>query len=157
MAALDWIEAARGENLNGRRENFNFLTKEGARTFKILFVTATALLSFALKNSAGSVDVIRLGSIVVAAHLYLVCGYMVRRVLDAIAVPAIYNEPKNLMYRGHSRCELQIAELDAIKRRIIKATKLNRERARFVRRARVAAMCSPLISGWHRLSAIAKD
>src|SRR5690606_17488154 len=98
MNILDWVENAAVENLRLHHHTADVLAKESATTLTVLLAALGAGIAYSLKMvEAGRIDFLAIGVGAITAYLAIISLFLVCRCMRIEPIPAVHNEPKNLM------------------------------------------------------------
>lgn len=151
---LDWIEKSAIENLKGRVATADTLAKEAVTTLTVLLAGAGGSFALAIKSfdenaNAGSMAALIASMWLTGLTIFLVCWC-----LRIIEIPAVYNQPKQLLGRAAHGASFEAwrrHELTNIEKRIGDAVARNDLIADRLNLIRILATLTPIlaaISAW---------
>lgn len=146
---FEWVEKAGIENLKGRLATADTLAKEAATTLTILLAGAGGSWAYCIKLLDEAATRAGVAAFVAALWLTLLAMLLVWRCLMIGKIPALYNQPGQLLLRHQHKMTLaqwRKGELDNIEERIGKAVARNNETARRLNIVRILATLTPVIS-----------
>lgn len=146
---FEWIEKAAIENLKGRRETADVLAKEAATTLTVFLAGVGGSLAYGIKVLDGDTSNTAIAAAAVCLWLTVLSMILVLTCLKIKGIPAVYNQPGELLKRGDSQDsfdEWRLGELVNIQQRIETAVERNNTTARNLNRVRILAVCTPLIA-----------
>lgn len=146
---FEWIEKAAIENLKGRRETADILAKEAATTLTVLLAGVGGSLAYGVKLLDGDTSNTVIAASAACIWLTLLSMGLVLACLKIKGIPALYNQPGELLKRGESKesfDEWRRGELENIEIRIQTAVRRNNTTARNLNYVRILAVCTPFIS-----------
>jgi hypothetical protein len=147
---LDWIEKAAIENLKGRVATADILAKEAVATLTVLLAGAGGGWALGLKLFDDQASTSAVAAFIAGAWLTLLSMALVWFCMKIDAIPAVYNQPRQLLGRaaqGATFDEWRRHELDNIEERIRDAVKRNNKVASSLNWIRVLATLTPILSG----------
>ena len=145
---LEWVERAAIESLRTHHATADILAKESATTLTVLLAGMAGAFAYSAKAvEANSWGWFSISAVEFAAYIGLLCLWLVLGCLKIKDIPAIYNEPKNLLSAGVTFTELRRYELENMQKRIDDAIARNNSVATTLNRIRLAAVLSPLVFG----------
>jgi hypothetical protein len=145
----DWIEKAGIENLKGRIATADTLAKEAVTTLTVLLAGAGGAWAYAIRLLDEVATRGGVAAVVAAVWLTLLSMFLVLRCLMISAIPAVYNQPGQLLKRpesGYSFDQWRLAELKNIEVRIKQAVRRNDEMAKRLNLVRALATSTPVLS-----------
>lgn len=143
---LDWVENAAIENLRLQHHTADVIARESVTTLTLLLAGVGAGVAYAAKSvDRSALDWLSVGAISVTAYLAVLCLILVVRCLRISPLPAIYNEPGNLLQPDIEFEDLRRYELENMQTRINDAVRRNARIAGSLNRVRIAAALSPLV------------
>lgn len=146
---FEWIEKAAIENLKGRRETADILAKEAATTLTVLLAGVGGSLAYGVKVLDGDTSNTVIAAAAVCIWLTVLAMVLVLTCLKIKGIPAVYNQPGELLKRGDSQEsfeEWRRGELENIQQRIETAVARNNTTARSLNGIRILAVCTPFIA-----------
>lgn len=147
---LEWMETAGIENLKGRIATTDALAKESVNTLTVLLAGAGGSWAYALKILDEGATRGAVAACAAGAWLTLLAMALVAACLIIRSIPAVYNQPGNLLRRqqsGESYTQWRIGELRNIDVRIKRATARNNLTATRLNWIRILAIATPLLAG----------
>jgi len=147
-SVLDWIEVAGIENMKGKHETADVLTREAATTLTVLLAGIGASLGY------GGVQAIEQGAAPLSGWAaFLVCvwltwlaWWLVKDCMMVDPIDAIYNEPENLLkHASKPLLDQREMELRRLQARIGSSWHRNERVAKSLNRVRRCAVASPLV------------
>lgn len=147
---LDWIEKAAIENLTGRVATADILAKEAVSTLTLLLAGAGGGWALGLKLFDDQASTSAVASFIAGAWLTLLSMALVWFCMKIDAIPAVYNQPGQLLGRsvqGATLDEWRRYELNNIEARIKDAVARNDKVAERLNWIRVSATITPILSG----------
>lgn len=147
---FEWIEKAGIENLRGRVATADTLAKEAVSTLTVLLAGAGGSWAYALKLLDEEATKGAVAATASGGWLTLVAGLLVYRCMKIAPIPAVYNQPGQLLKRpesGETFAQWQAGELSNIEERIGRVTVRNKEIARRLNLVRELATLTPLVAG----------
>ncbi|CAM3348332.1 hypothetical protein [Polaromonas hydrogenivorans] len=154
LPELEWIERCAIENLKSRVLTADVLAKDAASTLLLLLAGMAGALAYAKPLIDGVSAPSAWVSAAVALWLALLAALMVLGCLMTISIPAVYNQPNNLLMRDpqtDSWVKWRYSELLNIQDRINAAVKRNKRIAKRLNQLRILATATPLVAilaGW---------
>jgi len=143
---FEWVENAAVENLKLHHHTADVLAKEAATTLTVLLAGVAGSLAYTAqaveKNSWGWLSA---GAAAFSAYLMIVSVFLLVKCMMVDELPAIHNEPKNLMHPEIEFDELRRYEFENMQGRINACALRNNRIATSLNRIRVAAVLSPLV------------
>lgn len=145
---LDWVETAAVENFKMQHRTADTLAKEATSTLAMMLAALGAVTAYAVKAiSAPTPDAFSVGAVCLTVTLIALCAVLVWKCLMIQPIPAIFNEPKNLLgenVQKHTFDEIRRFELENMQEGIAEAIERNRKTARALNRIRLGAVISPV-------------
>ncbi|MFY1957096.1 hypothetical protein ACOTCL_29065 [Achromobacter xylosoxidans] len=143
---LDWVEKAAVENLKQHHQAADMIAKEATTTLTVLLAGMAGALAYAAKAvDTGAWGWLPVGAAAFSAYLLVLGLCLVLGCLRIGDIPAIYNEPKNLLHPDLSLDQVRRYELENAQARINDAAARNHRVATTLNRVRLAAILSPLV------------
>jgi hypothetical protein len=144
---LDWAETAGIENMKDRHATLAMLRSEASTTLTVVLAGLGGTLTYAAKMvdppAAGAVA---FGAMILCAYFAVLAIVIVWKCLMVEAIPAVYNEPKNLVQAGFSLESIKEVEVkENLQVRIEEMVGVNDRLAGRLNTARVAAALSPVV------------
>ena len=146
---LDWIEKAGIENLKQRIATADILSKEAATTLTVVLAGAGGAWAYAIKLLDEQATRGGVAAVWAGAWLTFVAAVLVWKCLQIGTIPAVYNQPGQLLQRagsGETYEEWRFGELENLEERIGQATTRNNEMARRLNIVRVLATLTPFLA-----------
>lgn len=142
---LLWAETCGIENLKARAAVADTIAKEAATTLTILLAGLGGALAYAVKIFSASPDLLSYGSTALCGYLVFLGALLIRHCLLLSAIPAIYNEPDNLVRPGFTLDQVRRVELRNIQTRIKETVARNNRVAKHLNAIRLAALATPFV------------
>jgi hypothetical protein len=145
----DWIEKAGIENLKGRIATADTLAKEASATLTIFLAGAGGAWAYAVKLLDETATRGGVAALIAAVWLTLLAMILVLRCLRIEAIPAVYNQPGQLLQRqqaGETLDEWKRVELENIEARILDAVRRNDLMAKRLNDLRMLATLTPVLA-----------
>jgi hypothetical protein len=147
-AIVDWVETTSTEHFKARYAAFVQIKQDAQVTFTIIAAGVGAALTLAAKIMApGAAGTVSFGAAVLCLYLGLVAAMLVTKCMLFVPLPSIYNEPANLLLRGYTLAEIKEGELLGMQARIDEMMAINERASRWLNRARILALLSPVVFG----------
>jgi len=145
---LDWVENAAVENFKMQHHTADILAKEAGLTLAMLIAALGGSTAYAVRAVTGSTpSAIEFGAVGLTITLVLLSVLLVWRCLMIRPIPAIFNEPKNLLgeqLERYSFDEIRKFQLENMQDGIQEAGERNRRVAVNLSFVRMAAVISPI-------------
>lgn len=143
---LDWVENAAQSNLSFRLQIAEQLAKDANTTMTIILAGLGATLAYAIKGFENATfSPVLIGATVLAVWLAGVGSMLTLKCLLTRPLSPPTNEPKNLYQKQFTLEALRETELKNIQQRIEEVTARNCHVAKWLDRARLAALASPIV------------
>ncbi len=145
---LDWVEHAAVENFKIQHSTADVLAKEAGHTLAMLMAALGGSTAYAVRAVTGNAPgAIEFGAVALTITLGLLCVVLVWNCLMIQPIPAIFNEPKNLLGEhldGYSFEEIRKFQLEHVQNGIEAAGTRNKNVAASLNLVRLAAVLSPI-------------
>jgi hypothetical protein len=157
--ALKWIEGAAIENMKGKHSTADVLAKEASVTLTVLLAGIGGTISYAVSGlTSANVSLTAWASLGTCLYLMGLAAWLVRDCMLVEPIPAVYNEPRNLLrYATDPLANQRKAELDRLQSRIDEAYERNEKVASALNNIRLSAVGAPVLFGACLLLAFAVD
>ena len=146
---MRWVERCAIENLKSRVQTADVLAKDGASTVLLLLAGVGGALAYARPLIDGAPMLSAWVAAAVATWLALLAALLVLGCLMTISIPAVYNQPDQLLMRDPALdtwAQWRYGELLNMQDRIDRAMARNNRIAVRLNRIRIAAAATPVIA-----------
>lgn len=146
-ATLAWIEGAAIENMKGKHATADTLAKEASVTLTVLLAAVGGTISYAVTGLPNG-SITAWASLGTCIYLMGLAAWLVRDCMLVEPIPAIYNEPKNLLkHTTKPLASQRRAELTRLQARIDEAYERNEKVAGVLNNIRLSAVGTPVLFG----------